>query len=587
MNVASKVLSDDELEQLSTWPPEVPRSDLVAYFTLSLEDRRWVRSHRGAVERIGLAVQLGGLGYLGFVPDDPCWRPRRGRPVGGRPDRRRRATFNRYATGVDGRTRRRHLAAVVERAGWRVCGPGEWKVLGDWLTVRALEHDTPSVLFRQALNQLRADRVVRPGLDRLMRAVSTARVTAQDELRRRLDPELTPERCDQLDDLVVTDPDLGVARLVWLNDGATSASAEWVKAEVAKLGYLVALGAHRLDLSAIPPERLASSPCWPAAPRPGPCGGWRQSAAIRSLLAALAAAHTEIVDETVRLFDMVLAAPTASPRPGRRAPAESVRSDVGRRLALLDDILDVVLDPELDDAAVGAAVRGLGPGRLAGAARSADERPPRDGGHLELMEVRFSHVRSFAPHVLGALTFAASVAPSEVLDAVVLLQAMNAEGRRHVPDGAPIDFIAARWRPYLDAARAAGDENRFKHYWELCALLALRAGLRSGEIWVQGSRRYANPASYLIAPEAWPAQRPEVLELTGMPTTIAERLAAIDGEMTHRYLDDLEGTARRPDGPARLDTDGHLHLKALTAEVMDPSVLAERNAVVARLPVVP
>jgi hypothetical protein len=167
--VASRVLTDDELEQLSTWPPEVARSDLAAYFTLSLEDLRWVRAHRGAVERIGLAVQLCGLGFLGFVPADLAGTPREvvqclAKQVGVGP-----ATFTRYAREVDGRTRRRHVAAVVERAGWRACGRGEWKALGDWLTARALEHDTPSVLFRQALQQFRADRVVRPGVDRLMR----------------------------------------------------------------------------------------------------------------------------------------------------------------------------------------------------------------------------------------------------------------------------------------------------------------------------------------------------------------------------------------------------------------------------------
>lgn len=62
---------------------------------------------------------------------------------------------------------------------------------------------------------------------------------------------------------------------------------------------------------------------------------------------------------------------------------------------------------------------------------------------------------------------------------------MNAESRRHVPDDAPVDFVPTRWRPYLDSARAAGDESRFKHYWELCVLFALQGGLRSGEIWVQ------------------------------------------------------------------------------------------------------
>jgi hypothetical protein len=58
-----------------------------------------------------------------------------------------------------------------------------------------------------------------------------------------------------------------------------------------------------------------------------------------------------------------------------------------------------------------------------------------------------------------------------------------------------------RRRPYLDAAWATSDENLFKHYWELCVLFALQGGLRSGEIWVQGSRRHANPASYVIDPE--------------------------------------------------------------------------------------
>ncbi len=170
--MGTKVLSDDEVEQLSTWPPEVAHSDLVAHFTLSVEDRRWVRAHRGTAERIGLAVQLAALGFLGFVPADLAGAPRAVVALVAKQVGVGVASFSRYAREVDGRTRRRHVAAVVDQAGWRLCGPGEWKALGDWLTARALEHDTPSVLFRQALQQLRTDRVVRPGLE-AWRASST------------------------------------------------------------------------------------------------------------------------------------------------------------------------------------------------------------------------------------------------------------------------------------------------------------------------------------------------------------------------------------------------------------------------------
>jgi len=405
------------------------------------------------------------------------------------------ATFTRYARDVDGRTRRRNVAAVVEHADCWACAQREWNALSAWLTERALEHDTPTVLFGQALDQLRAERVVRPGLGRLMRAVSTARVSGRREIRRRLDRDLTPERCDELDELLVTDSALGVARLVWLNAGATSASTDAAKAEVAKLAYLEALGADCLDLSVIAPERLRQLATVARRSTPRALRQMDPERRHPILLAALASAHTEIVDETVRVFDMMLTATDGNARDQvAKRQLDALHANL-ERLDLLDDILDVVLDTDLDDTEVGGAVRGLGPKRLASAVRSTEERPPRDGGHLELLEARFPHVRSFAPHILGALKFAASVAPSDILDAVQLLQTMNAEGRRHVPDDAPTGFIAGRWRPYLDAAREAGNENRFKHYWELCVLLALQGALRSAR---SGSK----------APGATPTPRP-------------------------------------------------------------------------------
>ena len=204
----------DELKRLTSWPGEVARSDLAAYFTFSLEDLRWLRSHRGAGERIGLAVQLAALRFLGLIPDELAETPREvarhvAEQIGVAP-----ATFARYAREVDARTRRRHAGMAVEHAGWRACGPGDWTSLAEWLTERALEHDTPSILFGQALDQLRAERIVRPGLDRLTRTVATARAEGRREIRRRLESVLTTERCVELDELLVTDPALGVARLV-------------------------------------------------------------------------------------------------------------------------------------------------------------------------------------------------------------------------------------------------------------------------------------------------------------------------------------------------------------------------------------
>ena len=146
----TRFLSDAERGAFSSWP-DVARSDLVAYFSLDPDDIRWVRSLRYPANQIASAVQLAALPYLGFVPD-PLNAPvavveyvseRIGVPAG---------ALGGYTTTSD-RVCQQHRTAVIERLGWSLCGRGEWKLLGDWLVARALEHDALSVLFRQALTR--------------------------------------------------------------------------------------------------------------------------------------------------------------------------------------------------------------------------------------------------------------------------------------------------------------------------------------------------------------------------------------------------------------------------------------------------
>jgi hypothetical protein len=58
-----------------------------------------------------------------------------------------------------------------------------------------------------------------------------------------------------------------------------------------------------------------------------------------------------------------------------------------------------------------------------------------------------------------------------------------------VPPDAPVQFLPARWRPHV----IGQDGEIDRHYYELCALWELRAALRSGNIWLETSRWFANP----------------------------------------------------------------------------------------------
>ena len=449
---------------------------------------------------MGLAVALCSLPWLGFVPDDVAAAPqaavvRLAGQLQVDPDALR--LYGRRA-----KTRTEHLRLAARYLGWRAAGPLELKELDEFLLARALEHDSPLLLFRLACEYLISARVIRPGPVMVVERVARAREHARRETFDRLADEFTESRRAGLDGLLVTDPAVGMTRLRWLETGPVEASPAAVKAEVAKLEFLRQMGAHTLDLSVLPAERrrfLATA-------------GRRMTAQALArrephrrypiLLALVAQSAAEVLDEVVQLSGQAVSArESKAARKMRDALAERGRAGEDRQV-LLDSVLAVAADPAIPDEQVGGLIRGeaIGWERLRAAHAAALPPLPRDYGHLAALEGSYGYLRQFTPQVIEAVRFAGGTAAGELLKTVEVLRELNASGARTVPGDVPAGFVPARWRGYLEAAARAANVTAYRHYWELCVLLALRDGLRSGDVWVPGSRRYADPAACLLTP---------------------------------------------------------------------------------------
>src|ERR1700730_704578 len=181
-------------------------------------------------------------------------------------------------------------------------------------------------------------------------------------------------------------------------------------------------------------------------------------------------------------------------------------------------------------------------GDLAAAVDDADRiTRPLDDNYFDLLGERYSHLRQFAPALLDALTLRGSAPDDDLLDAIDLLRGLNQSGRRRVADSAPTNFVPARWQSYVIDADGRID----RRYYELCALCELRAALRAGDVWVDGSRRYADPETYLIPHEQWPARRAEACRLTGTPLRMEPSACASDRPNLRRsWLDSMAASLR-------------------------------------------
>jgi hypothetical protein len=121
---------------------------------------------------------------------------------------------------------------------------------------------------------------------------------------------------------------------------------------------------------------------------------------------------------------------------------------------------------------------------------------PDDFDFLHRIGESYATLRRYAPEFLDVLKLRAAPAAKDVLDAIEVLRGMNSDNARKVPADAPTDFIKPRWQKLV--MTDAGIDRR---YYELCALSELKNALRSGDIWVQGSRQFKDFEDYLVPPE--------------------------------------------------------------------------------------
>lgn len=137
--------NEAERRRLERFPDRIAIEDLRACFALSDRDRVVIFEQRGPENRLGLAVSLCALRFLGFVPDDIASLPAEALAfVAGQVDA---APHELLAYGTRAQTRSDHLQLALTHLEWRRMNDADRAQLAVWLVERAVEHDSPATLL--------------------------------------------------------------------------------------------------------------------------------------------------------------------------------------------------------------------------------------------------------------------------------------------------------------------------------------------------------------------------------------------------------------------------------------------------------
>jgi TnpA family transposase len=141
-------LTETERERWQRFPDTVPQDDLFVFFQLSDEDKGEVRRQRDSQNRLGYALQLCILRYLGFVPDNLQAIPHEVIAFVAEQLAIDPSVLPLYASRR--RTQTDHQLHVQAYLQFRRVTPLDLYALQTWLVERALEHDKPTLLLQLA-----------------------------------------------------------------------------------------------------------------------------------------------------------------------------------------------------------------------------------------------------------------------------------------------------------------------------------------------------------------------------------------------------------------------------------------------------
>jgi len=577
-----------EQRQLFTRVPDLSVREIARHYTFSPADLAIIARHRRDANRLGFAVQLALLRFPGRsltdVPEVPAAiLTHIAEQVGVKVN-----AFDRY--GLRENTLYEHLDQIRREFGFHTCTWTILRRLGRSLLPLALESDRAAPLIEVALERLRTDKVIAPGITTVEELVWVVLRLAERRVVRQVLEPLAPEQHAVLDALLHGEAALnGLTRLTWLRAAPEIASATSLCKVLERLAFVQ--GLHLPAPSAqVSPHRLRQLARRCAQYEVQPLAKLAPGRRHTLLVAYLGELAHELTDQALDMFDKLIGEVLHKGERKQTLHLQRHARSFNTNLCVLTTAVDAFLT---------AKQEGLDPYRTvfdavpeatlaATVTRAKALVRPIDLDSLDLIEPKYARMRSALLALYAALDVQAVRGSDDALDALDYVQDLARHKRRVTHKRqtvagelrqAPLDHLGERWRRHVLHGRKINANN-----YEAAAFEALKEGLRSGDLFVPGSHRYRSFQSYLLARDRWHAVQATGTTRLAMTMTAQEYLAD-----RHHLITDLLTTVHRD--LERLpwisvDAHGKLHLAALKADT-PPEVKAARQHVYRKLPRIP
>lgn len=554
-------------------PPQLARD-----FHFDSIDLTHIRACSGSHQRLGFAIQLATVRFLGTFLDDPLAVPdivvvhvARQLPI------TTTATLPRYRDRP--RTARDHAALIATLYGYTTFTdqPGHFRFLR-WLYGRAWRGtDRAGILFDRAVAWLREHKILLPGITTLERTIADV----SDQAGRRFWTVLTRSApapvLEHLERLLEVPQGQRLTTLERLRRPPTQIGVRGLQAALRRVADIESRHLHTLMVPAVPTSRLKPLVRHASLARTQSIARMTEARRRATLIAYAATLHPTALDETLDVFDQHLDQVFA--RAERRGQQRRIRTlkDLDAAALILEGACTTLLDPAHGDGDVRSAV--LAQYSLQdlhnAIVKVRELAQPPQAPHADELKAHYTSLRRILTPLLQTITFDATPAGQHVIDALEFLVRLD-QPQPPKLHHAPTDVVTGRWKPLVLDSNQVVD----RPFYTLCVLEQLQAHLDRRDVFVPAADRWGDPRAKLMAPALWATERGRLTEDLGRSLDPAHELACLTTKLDDAYQEAMAALANDPT-ITLVESDGHDRPSLERLEKLDepPSLLNLRRAV--------
>ena len=506
-------------------------AQLAQYFFFDDYDRALINLRRGNQNRLGFALQLATVRFLGTFLDNPnrvsieaqiyVTKQLSLDPVCIN-------DYNQRQTWWD------HTVVIRQHYGYSDFShqPGHWRLVR-WLYKRAWwSEESPSVLFDQVTAYLVEHKILLPGVTLLERLIVRVRERIQQKVWNRIAQLPSAMQQRQLEALLNLAPNSHQTILEDLRRSPTRYSASALVQALQRLVQVRQFSVGQLDFGRLPPSRIRALARSAFTVKAQAIYRMSKERRISVLVAFIHTLEATAQDDALDVLELLVKELLAkSQRDGKQARLRSLK-DLDAAALQLSQACRVLLDDHCKPSQVRKTVfQHINARTLTNAIMKVESlaRPADDQYYPEVL-ARWNHVRLFLPLLLKTIEFEANRAGQSLLKALRFLRLVEGKQKPKMQD-APLDIVTKGWRRWVVLENGAIDQRAYT----FCVLEQLLLALGRRDVFVSPSVYWSNPRAKLLAGETWEKVRPSVCRSLSLQPTSEPEIAQLKHQLDAAY----------------------------------------------------